>query len=104
MRIASINSMSCCKPNLSKRANLREAEQPQIQTPIEPSFKGKETAVAGGLIGAFVGALCAAGPVGVLAVAAIGALLGACDEDLPNPGDDDQKDDQNKQIGNNDQK
>ena len=104
MRIASINSISCCKPNLSKRANLREAEQPQIQTPIEPSFKGKETAVAGGLIGAFVGALCAAGPVGVLAVAAIGALLGACDEDLPNPGDDDQKDDQNKQIGNNDQK
>lgn len=103
MRITSINSMSCCKPNLSKRANLRELEQPQVQTPIEPSFKGKEKVVAGGLIGAFAGALCA-GPVGMLAVAAIGALLGACDEDLPNPGDDDQKDDQNKQIGNNDQK
>ena len=104
MRIASINSISCCKPNLSKRANLREAEQPQIQTPIEPSFKGKkETATIGGIIGAFAGALCA-GPVGMLAAAAFGALLGACDEDLPNPGDDDQKDDQNKQIGNNDQK
>ncbi|MDO5306482.1 MAG: hypothetical protein Q4E83_01840 [bacterium] len=103
MRIASINSMSCCKPNLSKRANLREAEQPQIQTPIEPSFKGKRDATILGTISAITGALCL-GPLGLLAGAALGGLLGASTEDTPIPGDDDQKDDQNKQIGNNDQK
>ncbi len=111
MRIASINSISCSKPNLSKRANLREAEQPQIQTTIEPSFKGNKPnavqigAAAGATLGLLVG-----GIFGAVALGLVGLCMGGNIEDVNDEikkeeqEQQEQNNDQNKQIGNNDQK